>query len=118
MIGTSGGVLEMQALLILKSFATHVLPARTMGLSRTFCDIVGMMQGGRMIGVKLKRSVSSPLTPDQAGKYFDAEISLMKSFCPQKPVRLELWIALSGEKWQFFEITDRGVREVAHACQP
>jgi len=119
MIGTSGGVLEMQALLILKSFATHVLPARAMGLSRTFCDIVGMIPGGKMIGVKLKRSVSSPLTPDQAGKYFDAEISLMKSCCCyKKSVRLELWVAFSEGRWQFFEITNEGIREVAHACQP
>lgn len=118
MIGTSGGLLELHALLILKSFATHVLPARAMGLSRSFCDIVGMVQGTTMIGVKLKRSVSSPLTPDQAGKCFGCEISLMKSCCPQKPVRLELWIAFSGGRWQFFEITHEGVREVAHACQP
>ena len=47
MIGTSGGLLEIHALLILKSFATHVLPARAVGLSRSFCDIVGMIQGGR-----------------------------------------------------------------------
>jgi DNA polymerase elongation subunit (family B) len=30
MIGTSGGLLEIQALLILKSFATHTLPGRVM----------------------------------------------------------------------------------------
>ena len=46
MIGTSGGLIEIHALLILKSFATHVLPARAVGLSRSFCDIVGMIQGG------------------------------------------------------------------------
>jgi hypothetical protein len=118
MIGTSGGLLEIQALLILKSFAIHVLPARAMGLPKMFCDIVGMIQGGTMIGVKFRRSFSSPLTPGEAGKCFDAEISLMKSFCPQKSVRLELWIALSGGRWQFFEITCEGVREVEHACQP
>ena len=61
MIGTSGGLLEYQALLILKSFATHVLPSRAVGLSRTFCDIVGIVQGGILIGVKLKRSVLGPL---------------------------------------------------------
>ncbi len=118
MIGTSGGLLEIHALLILKSFATHVLPARAVGLSRSFCDIVGMIQGGRMIGVKLKRSVSAPLTPGEVGKCFGSEISLMKSCCCKKTVRLELWVALSGRRWQFFEITGEGVREVEHPGQP
>jgi hypothetical protein len=119
MIGTSGGLLELHALLILKSFATHVLPARAVGLSRSFCDIVGMIQGGRVIGVKLRRSVSAPLTPGEVGTYFESDISLMKSCCRlHKPVRLELWVALSGGRWQFFEITNDGVREVEHAGQP
>jgi hypothetical protein len=118
MIGTSGGVLELHALLILKSFATHVLPARAVGLSRSFCDIVGMIQGGTLIGVKLKQSVSAPLTPIEVGTFFKSEISLMKSCCYKKPVRLELWVAFSGGRWQFFEITNEGVREVEHAGQP
>ena len=101
MIGTSGGLLEIHALLILKSFATHVLPARAVGLSRSFCDIVGMIQGGRMISVKLKRSVSAPLTPGEVGKCFGSEISLMKSCCCKKTVRLELWVAFSEGRWQF-----------------
>jgi hypothetical protein len=118
MIGTSGGLLELHALLILKSFATHVLPARAVGLPRAFCDIVGMIQGGKMIGVKLRRSVSAPLTPGEVGKCFEPEISLMKSCAYKKPVRLELWVAFSGGRWQFFEITNEGVREVEHAGQP
>jgi|GEM_PF-1484251 hypothetical protein len=118
MIGTSGGLLELHALLILKSFATHVLPSRAVGLSRSFCDIVGMIQGGKIIGVKLRRSVSAPLTPGEVGKCFEPEISLMKSCWYKKPVQLELWVALSGGRWQFFEITDEGVREVEHAARP
>ncbi|MGA2161280.1 MAG: hypothetical protein ABSG28_03640 [Methanoregula sp.] len=118
MIGASGGVLEMQALLILKSFAIHALPARAIGLSRTFCDIIGMIQGGTMIGVKLRRSPSPPLTPAQARRCYWPEITLMKSCCPQKSVRLELWIAFSGGRWQFFEIDGDNVREVEHAGQP
>ncbi|WP_292423326.1 hypothetical protein [Methanoregula sp.] len=114
MIGTSGGLLEIQALLILKSFAVHALPARAIGISRTFCDIVGMVPGG-IIGVKLRRSLSQPLTTEQATRCYWPEITLMKSCCPQKPVRLELWIAFSGGRWQFFEIDGDNVREVTHA---
>ncbi len=29
-----------------------------------------------------------PLTPGKAGKCFDADIILMKSFCPQKPGKM------------------------------
>jgi hypothetical protein len=116
MIGTSGGLLEFQALLILKSFAVHALPARAMGLPKTFCNIVGMLNGGTMIGVRLRRSHSPPLTSMQAGKLFEPDLSLMKSFCFHKPVHLELWIAYSEGRWQFFEIDGDNVREVTHAC--
>ncbi len=118
MIGTSGGLLEIQALLILKSFAVHALPARAMGISRTFCDIIGTVPGGILVGVKLRRSPSLPLTPEQATRCYRPEITLMKSCCPEKPVRLELWIAFSGGRWQFFEIDGDNVREVLHACPP
>jgi len=118
MIGTSAGLLEFQALLVLKSFATHVLPGRVMNLPRSFCDIVGMLNGGMMIGVKLRRVYRPALTPVQAGKLFGPDISLMKSYCVHKPVHLELWIAVSGGRWQFFEIDGDNVREVRHACPP
>jgi hypothetical protein len=118
MIGTSGGLLEFQALLILKSFATHVLPGRAMHFPRSFCDIVGMIHGGMMIDIKLRRSRSHLLTAGQVGKLFESDIFLMKSFYPQKPVRLELWIAFSGGRWQFFEIAGDDVREVTHAFPP
>jgi hypothetical protein len=71
-----------------------------------------------VIGVKLRQSFSSPLTPEQAKKRFKSEIFLMNACCPQKPVRLELWISLAWGRWQFFEITDGEVREVEHACPP
>jgi len=118
MIGTSAGLLEFQALLILKSFATHVLPGRVMNLPRSFCDIVGMIHGGIMIGVKLRRSRSQPLTAGQVGKLFESEISLMNACCPHRPVRLELWIAIADGRWQFFEISGDDVREVHHAGAP
>jgi len=77
-----------------------------------------MIQGGKIIGVKLQQSVSAPLTPGEVGTFFEFDISLMKSCWYKKPVQLELWVALSGGRWQFFEITDEGVREVEHAGQP
>jgi hypothetical protein len=118
MIGTSAGLLEFQALLILKSFATHVLPGRVMNFPRSFCDIVGMIHGGIMIGVKLRRSRSMPLTAGQVRKVFEFDISLMNACCPHRPVRLELWIAIAEGQWQFFEISGDDVREVTHACPP
>jgi hypothetical protein len=118
MIGTSGGLLEFQALLILKSFATHVLPGRVMHFPRSFCDIVGMIQGGLMIGVKLRRSRLQPLSVGQVRTLFESDISLMKSYRGYKPVRLELWIAVAEGQWQFFEISGDDVREVKHAFPP
>ena len=118
MIGTSAGLLEFQALLILKSYAIHALPARAVGLPRSFCDIIGVIQDGMFVGVRLIRSCSFPLTPEEAHWCYWPEIEMMKSCCPEKPVRLELWLAFSNERWQFFEICGDDVREVTHACPP
>lgn len=118
MIGTSGGLLEFQAILILKSFALHVLPSRAMGMPREFCDIVGMIPGGSMIGVKLLRSITHPISPEQARRFFRLEISAMKSCCPEYPCHLELWIYFKGNRWQFFEISGDDIREVHHAGAP
>jgi hypothetical protein len=117
-IGTSGGLLEFQAILILKTFAIHVFPSRAMGIPKTFCDIVGMIPGGTMIGVKLIRSFSTPFSPEQARRFFRREISAMKSCCPPRPCRLEFWIYSKEDRWQFFEISGDDVREVFHAGRP
>ena len=39
----------------------------------------------------------------------------MKNSTGKEPVQIELWVAFSGGRWQFFEITEEGVREVEHA---
>ena len=118
MIGTGAGLLEFQAILILKTFALHALPSRAMGISKTFCDIVGIVPGGTLIGVKLFRSVSHPFTAEQVRRFFWPEILAMKICCPDRPCRLELWICGNQGRWQFFEISGSGVREVQHAAPP
>ena len=118
MIPASGGAVELQAILILKSFALHALPSRAMGLPKAFCDLVGMLSGGRMIGVKLMRPVPDTLTTDEVRRDYGPEIARMQFCCPEKHCRLEIWIALAEGQWQFFEIAANEVREVEHAGQP
>jgi hypothetical protein len=89
-----------------------------MGIPKTFCDIVGILPGGIMIGVRLKRSVSSAFTAEQARRLFFSEIAMMKFSCPDRPCRLEIWIASTGGRWQFFEIAGNDVREVHYAGRP
>jgi len=118
MIGGSLSVIEIQALIILKTFATHILPAQVVGLPKAICNFIGIAPSGMLVGIKLEQSVTTPLTIREARARLEPEFHHMKSFRDRGPVRLELWVSLNKGSWQFFEITEEGVREVEHACQP
>ena len=118
MIGHGVCLLEMQAILILKTFAFHVAPAGTMGVSRTFCDLVGMLEGGTLIGVKYKKSFTTDLPVCRVRKLFRAELCQKTDTCLQHFAYREFWVSLPDGTWKFFRIADGTIREVEHACPP
>jgi len=116
LIGTPTGLLEYQALLILRTIALHALPSRALGMPRDFCDIVGILPGGIMIAVRLIRSAArSHFTPGLARQQFSSEITRMRLCCPVRSCRLELWIYFRENRWQFFEIAGSDVQYVQYA---
>jgi hypothetical protein len=83
--------IEREATTILQSFATGVLPAKKIGLSSSFCDLVGLIHEQKLIGVKLKQSDTRALTTDQVFETYQSEILLMQYCTVAKSVRIELW---------------------------
>lgn len=118
MIGQGTCMLEMQAILILKTFAFHVAPAGTMGISRTICDLVGMLECGTVIGVKYKKSFSASLPGCRVRRLFQAELGLKAGACPEEIAYREFWVAFPNGTWKFFRNTEGTIREVEHACLP
>jgi hypothetical protein len=118
MIGICLSGIEIQALCILKTFAIHILPAQIVGIPKKICDFVAIVPGGAIVCIKLKPSITLPLSRHAACEILKPEYQKLKSLRDRGPVRLELWVSIAEGSWQFFEINTEGVREVEHACQP
>lgn len=109
------GLLEPQAILILRMFAATVMPAKAIGISQKFCDLTGVLPGGTVIGVKLRSSFHPLNSQGEAEERYRSEIRLMRCCARVRALRMELWIFVCGRSWQFFEITKQGIHQVDHA---